>query len=282
MSSPDASQGLSERTVSWLGRVTTDRRSPMGVEYQHFLIPEDNTYKPGPEDLSRLVDALLAGGFVSRAGAEGFRRMTFHTYTHYQQVKKTGCYAHVGGQGYAPFPCPCSSEDVAALSWRDFRLVWPVESSNESGLKYPLAPFPEWGDAYYDLELRVAREFVYHCSEVIDPFDAVACDCGQPLEFFDRDEDFERPSVFHDVRIFRTCPSCGRPFRPQRLTARVRDGYTGEAIQRAGGATYLFTVVIDCGKGFARDGWPIRATEEFLGMVTQALDQEFYEIGDVY
>ena len=66
------------------------------------------------------------------------------------------------------------------------------------------------------------------------------------------------------------------------MTARVRDGYTGEASQRAGGCTYLFAIVIDCGKGFARQGWPIRATEEFLGTVTQALGQEFYEVGDVY
>jgi hypothetical protein len=254
----------------------------MGVEYGHYLIPEDNAYKPSPAELSRLVGALLAGGFVPRAGTESFGKMTFHTYTHCEQAKKTGCYAHVGGQGYAPFPCPCSSEDVAALGEQDFKLVWPVESSNASGLRYPLSPFPEWGDAYYDLEIRVAREFVYHTSEVIDPFHEVTCECGRPLEFFDRNEEFERPSAFYDGRIYRICPSCGRPFRPQRLTARVRDGYTGEASQRAGGATYLFAVVIDCGKGFAREGWPIRATEEFRVTVTQALGQEVYEIGDVY
>jgi hypothetical protein len=43
MPSPDAAQGISERTVSWLGRITSDRRCLMGVEYEHDLIPEDNT-----------------------------------------------------------------------------------------------------------------------------------------------------------------------------------------------------------------------------------------------
>lgn len=154
----------------------------------------------------------------------------------------------------------------------DFKLIWPVESSKESGLEYPLTPFPEWGDAYYELEIHSATDFVYHTSEVIDPFREVACECGWHLEF---EMPFRRwpdgPPVFFEPRIYRLCPACGRAFLPQRLTARVRDGYTGEASQRAGGATYLFAVVIDCGKGFAREGWPIRATEEFRSTVTQAL-----------
>jgi hypothetical protein len=59
----------------------------MGVEYRHYLIPEDNTYKPGPEDLSHLVDALLAGSFVARAGSDTFRRMSFGV----EYAEETGC-----------------------------------------------------------------------------------------------------------------------------------------------------------------------------------------------
>jgi hypothetical protein len=50
----------------------------MGVEYQHYLLPEDNTYKPSPEDLSRLANALLKGGFVVRSGTDIFKRETFN------------------------------------------------------------------------------------------------------------------------------------------------------------------------------------------------------------
>jgi hypothetical protein len=257
----------------------------MGVEYAHYLIPEDNTYKPRPEDLGRLVDALLDGGFVHRAGSDAFKKMTFDNYTYYEHARQTGCYVHFGRGEYAPFPCPCSDRDIAAMGDQDFKLVWPVESSNQSGLKYPLTPFPEWGDAYYDLELHMGKDYVYHLSELIDPFDHETCPCGQALDYYqndDKDDDLWRTPVFYDSRIRRICPACNRTFRPQELVARVRDGYTGEAIDRAGGATYLFAVVIDCGKGFAREGWPMRASDEFLDKVTKTLGQKFYQLGDIY
>jgi hypothetical protein len=44
----------------------------MGLEYAHYLIPEDNTFKPCPDDLSRLVIALLNGGYVADAGSSDF------------------------------------------------------------------------------------------------------------------------------------------------------------------------------------------------------------------
>src|SRR5947207_8518345 len=118
----------------------------MGVEYEHYLIPEDNTYKPGPEELSSLVDALLGGGFMAKAGTDAFSRMTFGIDSTYEYAEHTGCYVHLGDRMYSSFPCPCSARDIAALGEQDFKLVWPVESSNESGLKYPLSPFPEWDD----------------------------------------------------------------------------------------------------------------------------------------
>ena len=36
----------------------------MGVEYKLYLIPSDNTYRPGSEDLSRLINALHDAGFL--------------------------------------------------------------------------------------------------------------------------------------------------------------------------------------------------------------------------
>jgi hypothetical protein len=256
----------------------------MGVEYKHYLISEDNTYKPRPEDLSRLVSALLDGGFVAKAGAESFSKMTFTTFSSYEYAEQTGCFAHVGDRTYRPFPCPCSAQDIAALGEQDFKLIWPVESLEGSGLKYPLSLVPELFDAYYDLELHLAGDFVCHTSGLVDLFHEVECGCGQPLEYSEtnKDDDLDRRLVYHDDRIYRHCPSCGKPFRPQALTARVRDGWTGESVHRPGGATYLFAVVIDCGKGYARDGWPIRASEEFIEAVTRALGQDFYEVGDIY
>jgi hypothetical protein len=273
-----------ERTGSCEALVLIAGGEPMGVEYKHYLIPEHNTYKPRPEDLSRLVNALLDGGFVAEAGTGAFTKMSFTFLDQWGHAERTGCYAHLGDRTCRPFPCPCSEQDIAALGEQDFKLVWPVESLEGSGLKYPLSLVPELFDAYYDLELHLAGDFVYHNSEVIEPFDEVVCGCGQPLEYYEtnKDDDLDRPLVYHDDRIYRLCPSCGKPFRPQALMARVRDGWTGESVHRPGGATYLFAVVIDCGKGFAREGWPIRASEEFIETVTMALGQWFYEVGDIY
>lgn len=276
----------------------------MGVEYEHYLIPKDNTYKPRPVELCRLIDALLDGGFVAKGTTDTVREITPDPDPADWDTVRVRCYARLGNRRHLWFTCPCSAGDIATLGAPDFQLVWSVESSHESGLKYPLVPFPEWGDPYYDLELHLAGDFVYHTSELIDSFDEVACACGRDLRYsewavpsgaeyvecspssghwnYPPAHDSQGLPLYTDDRIHRLCPSCGRPFRPQDLINKVRDGRTGEVSRRAGGCTYLFAVVIDCGKGFAREGWPIRATEEFRGTVTQALGQAFYEIGDVY
>jgi hypothetical protein len=257
----------------------------MGVEYVHYLIPEDNTYKPDPDDLCRLVDALVDRGFVGRAGTGTLKRETINTFGDPPDpAVETGCYVHLGEGEYSPFLCPCSAREIAAFGERDYRIVWTVDSINASGLTYPLSPFPDWGDAYYEIQLHVARDFVYHTSESIDPFDRVICQCGRSLE---PENEFslwpdDGPPAFIDPRIPRNCPSCGSPFRPQELVAQIRDGRTGKAVDRRGGATYLFAVVIDCGKGFARQSWPILASDEFLELVTTTLGQPFYQIGDFY
>jgi hypothetical protein len=145
----------------------------MGAEYKHYLIPSDNTYKPHPEELSGLVNALVDGGYVLRTGTDTFNRAVINTFGDPPNpAVETGCYVHLGAGEYSPFVCPCSARDIAAFGEGDYRIVWTVDSSNESGLTYPLTPFPNWGDAYYELQLHVATDFVYHTSELIEPFNA--------------------------------------------------------------------------------------------------------------
>jgi hypothetical protein len=249
----------------------------MGVEYVHYLIPEDNTYKPSPADLNRLVDALIDGGIVLRTGTDTFKREIISTIGDSDH----GCYVHLGEGEYYSFLCPCSAQVFAAFGERVYRIVWRVDSSNESGLRCPLSPFPDWGDAYYELQLHVANDFVYHTSKLIKPFNRLTCDCGQSWE---PDDEFDLwpdgPPPFWDSRIPRSFPSCGSPFRPQEHGAHIRDGRKGKAVDRPGGATYRFAVVIDCGKGLDRQSWPIRAADEFLAVVTTTLGQPFYQVDD--
>jgi hypothetical protein len=256
----------------------------MGVEYAHYLIPRDNTFKPSPELLARLIDALVANGFLpntSDAGAAA--RPVAQTGTDYDFARPE-CALHVSGCAEALFTCPSTVDEIQSLGEQDYRIVCSVSDSKASGLDYPLEPFPEFDDVYYDLEIHMGIGYIYHVSENIAPFDSVACQCGKSLEYFQYDDDdelIESAPAFTDFRIQRTCPSCGALFRPQDKVTSIKDGWTGEASQLVGGATYLFAVVVDCGKGFAREGRPtIRAAERFRQTVETALGQEIYEVGD--
>jgi hypothetical protein len=69
-----------------------------------------------------------------------------------------GCYVHLGEGEYYSFLCPSSAQVFAAFGERDYRIVWRGDSSNESGLRCPLSAFPDWDDAYYELQLHVAND----------------------------------------------------------------------------------------------------------------------------
>src|SRR4051794_35338066 len=58
-------------------------------------------------------------------------------------------------------------------------------------------------------------------------------------------------------------------------------GRTGVSIDRPVGPTYLFAVVVDCGKGYAQVGWPIRASDVFLVWVEKSLGKPCFQVGDI-
>jgi hypothetical protein len=115
----------------------------MAVEYQHFLIPRDNTYKPSAQELSRLATALLDGGYVAASACGGLEKMVGGTPADFERSPTDVWFLRLDGRTYAPFPSPFSTADIAQLGDRDIKLVWQVDSSAESGLKYPLEPFPD-------------------------------------------------------------------------------------------------------------------------------------------
>ena len=162
----------------------------MGVEYEHYLVPDDPTYKPDAEQISRLVNILHDNRYVIGSDAHDSAGKTFEEFSsEYDTAIETGCVVEQGPDEFAKFPCPCSPHDVTTLPDRDFRLRWTVEHLGESGLKYPLNKVPDDDDqAYWDLEIHVpARDYVYPMTTVIEPFDReAACRCGQVLEY---DED---------------------------------------------------------------------------------------------
>jgi hypothetical protein len=164
------------------------------------------------------------------------------------------------------------------------RLVWPVPSLALSGLRYPIRPRPyeerQAERVYYQLELHWCDDFVYHTSELIDPFaESPACECGEALEY-DAIAEHDDPPFF-DAAIRRTCPRCGSPFRPDALACTIRNAFTSDEREVRGGAAYRFALLVDCGKWIpdAPDGWT-RLEEDLVNLCSTTLDQALEEISD--
>lgn len=251
----------------------------MGVEYKHYLIPRDNTYRPEPEDLSRLINALFAAGFLGQYDVRREEAKMVKLESNRTIDQDVLFAAQVGAGTYMPFPCPCTEGDLIKLDGREYNLAWSVTNLAESGLEHPLIPVPDYVEPYYELEFHFANDFVYETSQCIDPFESVLiCRCGRPLEFSPGASE----AIFCYGRIRRRCSWCATPFRPQELMATICDGWTNEPAQVPGGATYLFAIAIDCGKCWSRGEQPMRASDQFFRVVTESLQQSFYEIGDFY
>ena len=62
----------------------------MGIEYAQYLIAEDNTFKPSPEKLSRLVSALFDTNCVPDASSSAFKRMVLNGAFFHADAEQTG------------------------------------------------------------------------------------------------------------------------------------------------------------------------------------------------
>lgn len=254
----------------------------MGVTYEHFLIPEDNTLRPGDEGISRLVVSLHRSGYLLGRGSEGLTRMPFREGSIlYRHAEETGCFVQTGTNQFSPFPSPCSPSDLRALGTTEYRLVWPVTRLGKAGLKYPLAdlPYGLYEEIPYELILHLAEDYLYVTSEILDPFENVNCPCGENLSYWVRDES---PFTLHNAnRIHRRCPDCGAPFRPQDHPATFRDATTGDSTVVPGGLTYRFAISVDCGRCFPRDSWPVSADPDFVRICSDALGFGLKQLHDM-
>jgi len=252
----------------------------MGVEYRCFLIPRPNTFRPRPDVALALVDALRDDGWILGPDHAALAKLPFSQSRLYSPAKGCGYFARrVGAR--EPFVEPLS-DLFDNFAERDLMVVWPVESFGTSGLRYPLKPLPyddpvNAGGCYYDVQLHFGRDFIYHMSEVIDPFDPLpTCPCGQILECKPESND----DPFYSARLAARCPRCRTAFDPTQLVATGRDGWTGDAMRVHGGATYRFAVVIDCGKFFSRQQHHFHP--RLKSLVERTLEVETYEVAEFY
>ncbi len=240
----------------------------MGVEYRHFLVPEDSSFRPAPEQIENLIKAWLENGYLDRSYPAEYA-ITGHNSTSFNLLKKENGIL--------------SKKIFNLLSKKQLLLKWEAYFGDTDLRNYPLSTLPE-GDlqeVYFDFELHLTDDFTYPLSQLVYGLEQVVCQCGEELSY-DLDTDPISPH-----RIKRKC-KCKKEFRPQDHTGIIRSGFTGEEIELPGGGTYRFAIVVDCGKclPFPREAEIrepfIQADKKFLTICENALDTKFFEINDIY
>jgi hypothetical protein len=286
--------GLS-RIEAWLRfaalKLEPTLRDPMGVELTQYLIPRDNTHRPSPEQIAALITAWVAAGYVVKPGSPALANLAFGSGVSGPAAgppAATSGAMHItkwsGKRAAAPFAVPPDTAALAVLAGPQARIQWPVSDNLTAGTVYPITPVPKVSQlagqgVYYDLEIHVSDDFVDVGGESIVGYMDPKCGCGGDLRVEPADDD-----VFGHQRIRRTCPKCSAAFRPQDQEVEMVGGVEEAELSVAGGVTYRFAIVIDCGKcwhsdqsgGVERDP---KASAEFVALCERALGCDLYQVG---
>ena len=215
----------------------------MGVEYRHFLVPRDRTFRPAPPQLARLVERLVADRWLPRDPPA----------------------LRIDGAEAAPWPLDVRA--FTALAARDVSARWDVDDIH--ALRYPFATPLVEDEGYYRLRLDLGVDLHHHAGELVDPVDRV-CACGASLEHA-RDHTF--------VRLRARCPACGAGFDPSATPVEIRD-WNGEAHVLLGGGAYRFGLVVDVGKCIPPPPPVLHA--DLVRLVGDVLGVEVVDFGDIY
>lgn len=160
----------------------------------------------------------------------------------------------------------------------DLLVYWHTSDLALSGLKYPLSVIPMSAGVYYDIEIHLTANTVYHTSEIIEPFADISCGCGAAIERIEpRDDD-----PLHDERLPNNCPACREAIDYAVLPMTIRDGWTGVETAAVGGVTYRFAVVMDCGKCWPDQNQDAVVLPEFLSVIRQRLKTNTRVVRDFY
>ena len=236
----------------------------MGVESKFYILPETSHYRPDPTKVRQSIQAFRTSGFLCDPKSPAFTESTHRAYQATSDFE--GFYWKLRSGSERSNGSLDSLERLLADRPESEVLVeWPNSNLKLSGLKYPLTVIPGPDDMYYDVEIHLTEQTVYHTSEIIDPFEEITCSCGSEIEQFEPSD----RCLFYDPRLPNHCPSCGTLMNYATLPMMVHDGWTGDESEAAGGVTYRFAIIVDCGKY-----WPeseAAVAPEFLAIVEQTL-----------
>jgi hypothetical protein len=265
----------------------------MGVEMRIFLVPRDNAFRPDGAALASFVEKLRAGQWIADPTTPVFGELRFRMTRTSVHAAKTGAYLSKAASSIARLrdgagitPLPGDERGLANLlaSERDsdFILVWPVENLGER-LRYPLdqdSPAADPDETYFDFEMWLARDYVHVTSEQVQPFDDddTRCSCGAALAY---DPEGVDENLFFASRLMAACKQCGKAFDVSTRIATVRDAWTNAESKVAGGATFRFAVVVDCGKCWP-EGGEFHVHPDLRRLTEAHFGRPFYEIVQVY
>jgi hypothetical protein len=236
----------------------------MGVESKFYILPETSHYRPEPSQVRQLIHALRSSGFLCDPKSPTFTESTHREHPAHSDFEGFHWKLRSGSEKSSGSLDSLKSV-LAEHPESDAMVEWPNSNLKLSGLNYPLTVVPGPEGVYYDIEIHLTEQTVYHTSEIIDPFDEIICSCGSEIEPFEPSES----SPLYDPRLPNLCPSCRTVMNYAPLSMKVRDGWTGDESEAAGGVTYRFAIIVDCGKC-----WPeseATVTPEFLAIVEKAL-----------
>lgn len=251
----------------------------MGVEYKHYVIASPNHFRPTVGVVIKLIETLRQHRWILTPNSPELRVLPFSTMTYYAFARDVGIYAQTAN-GYVTITQANFEHFLYMQEETDFLLGWPIENFGQSNLRYPLSPEPfngpeEADGCYYELQLHFGKDFIYHMSEVVEPFDSpLICACGRKMEYCTNDE------IFLDSRITRICPVCGYAFDVTDRVCRGRDGWTGQPFSILGGTAYRFALVVDCGKCFGTR--PLQLNSDLRRLIESTLGTNIYEVPDFY
>jgi hypothetical protein len=277
----------------------------VGVEYEHFILPEQRDHRPSSAALVHLLGELRRGRWIVAPDHPSLEELgsgpmnTGDHVTGWFERPAINPRAALGAYG-RPVRAPIPDEptaawfdglvpaDVPAPLANELQIAFPVDfvgdafsTFEEVGIEYPFTFGNDDVDAnYHRIELHVADDFVTHGSSAFDEIPAT-CTCGVDLAYH-IDRIAYIPALPHDARARRRCHACGAAFDPRRWAGEVRDGWTGQKRLLIGGVTYLFALRIDCHKGWPRDRGPISLRSELVDLVASALGVRCEDVGALY
>ncbi|MEN6625465.1 MAG: hypothetical protein ABFD69_04460 [Candidatus Sumerlaeia bacterium] len=249
-----------------------------GFEYRHYLIAKPNYFRPSSQQVADFITALGHDSWVICPTVPAMGKVQYKNGTN-AHAKASGYYVKLK-TGIEPGIYPPDEPKLRQSLRNDAIVRWPVPTTGTSILRYPLIPVPrdDSQDWYWDMELHLGTNYIYHSSECINPFqDKVKCDCGQAVEFSDDSK------LFFDSRLYRKCPRCFNTINVSNMKAEIRNGWTEDGRKIPGGGAYCMALVIDCGKCIpdTNDG-SIQVHPDLRKLCEETFQCEFYELGDVY